>query len=322
MVELSPVAAALNAFKKRDQRFVLTRATLAYLVLRIVLAGAFFAVTWQSWGTILIWYAETIRNVSTGGEPAAPPLEVFAAVAPWAALSGIIGLVVFAAFEAACLRWMVRNEPGGALGVSFGPDTWRVFAIYWMWLALGLVVIVGVIAFYVALRALAGVHQALQLVTMLIGALAPLGLIGFVIWACVRLSPAAAATVANRKLTFFGASGFTRGAFWPLLGAFVLVLVGYYVAATILDAILRIPFASALMPAWQRLVVDGGSPADFMAALQQTFAQPIFIGFGVLYAMALTSLACVLSIAWFGVNARAVVATQEARAGQTSASST
>ena len=316
MAELSPVSAALFAFQRREQRFVLTRATLAYLALRIVVGAAFFALTWSSWGAILHWYAEAIRGVSTGGDPTAPPLEVFAAVAPWAAVSGLLGLVIFAAFEAACLRWMVRQEPGGPFGIGFGADTWRVFAIYWMWFACLLAVTVGVVAFYLALRTLAGLHQVLQVAAMLIGALAPLGLIGVLLWVGVRLSPAAATSVASKKLTFFGAWGATRGRFWPLLGAFVLVFVGYLVAATVLDAILRIPFTSALMPAWEQLIVGGGSPADFIAKLQEVFSQPTYIAFGVLYIVMITALACVFYVAWFGVNARVVHAAQAQRAGQ------
>jgi hypothetical protein len=35
--------------------------------------------------------------------------------------------VLTAAFEAACLRWLIRGESGGGfLGLQLGADTWRV----------------------------------------------------------------------------------------------------------------------------------------------------------------------------------------------------
>ncbi|MBY0565028.1 MAG: hypothetical protein K2P58_12680 [Hyphomonadaceae bacterium] len=319
MAEFSPVSAASFAFQRRGQMFVLTRAALSYLALRIVLGAAFLALTWSSWSPVIAWYAEALREISTGSEPSAPTLQVLAAIAPWVALSGVLGLVVLAAFEAACLRWMVRHDPGGALGMNFGADTWRVFAFYWIWFALGLAFVVAIAAFYVALRAISGLHGALQILTV-VGALTPLALIGLLVWVGVRLAPAAALSVANKRLVFLQAWSVTRGKFWPLLGGFVIVLVAYIVAATIFDTILRIPFAAVLTPAWRELLLGGGSSAEFIETLWATFSQPMFMALGGVYLVVATALSCVFYVAWFGVNARVVVAEHEARAGADAAS--
>ena len=38
-----------------------------------------------------------------------------------------------AAYEAACLRWMLRGEAPGLVGFTFDHDMWRVYGVYWCW---------------------------------------------------------------------------------------------------------------------------------------------------------------------------------------------
>jgi hypothetical protein len=320
MAELSPVNAALFAFRKRERAFVLTRATIVYLLARVLMGVALLAATWPLWRGFFEWYLDAIRAVGGGGEPTMPPLETFLALAPWMGLSGLLSMLLFAAFEAACLRWMIRGETGGPLGLNLGADTWRVFAIYWIWALLAVAVCIAAALLLLALRALAGLHGVLQILTMLLGALAPLGIASVLLWVGVRLAPAAATSVAYKRLTFFGAWPLTRGKFWPLLGAFVIVFVGYLVAALITQTLLRMPFAAALMPVWHDLVFGGGDVEGFIRELQRIFSQPVYIAFGVLYAAVAIALSCVFYVTWFGVNARAVAASQEERAGQAPAS--
>lgn len=306
MVAFSPTDAALNAFQKRSRRFVLARATIVYLLLRLVLGALFFALTWQSWSAILDWYGQAMRSISTGAGPSQPPLDAFFAVLPWGLLTGLAGLILFAAFEAACLRWIVRGETGGALTLDFSADTWRVFAIYWIWFGLAIAGVIAIVCFYGALRVLSSLHDVMSVVALLIGALAPLGLIALCVFCAVRLAPAAALSVARRKLTFFAAWPATRGVFWPLLGGYVIVFVCYLVVALIADALLQLPFAAAIGPAWQNLILGDGDAGAFVETVMQTFTQPLYIALGVLYVVVTMALACVFYVAWFGVAARAV----------------
>lgn len=319
MAELSPVEAALFAFKKRDKRLVLTRAALGYLAARALVAIAFLALAWPLLQPVVTWYVDTIRSVMAGGEMPAPPLQSFAALAPVVLASGLVSMTVLAAFEAACLRWMLRGEVRGPLVLNFGADTWRVLAVYLLWFVAGIVCFAAIIAVYATLRVLSGLHPAIGVVTLLLGALAPLAIAGCAIWFAVRLAPAAACSVAAQRLTFFGAWRATRGIFWPLLGGFVIVFVAYLIAATITGALLRLPFAYALEPVWRDVVLNGADPGALLEALSATFSQPTYMAFGALYVAVTVALACVFYIASYGVNACAVLASQKERTGMSNA---
>jgi len=306
--------ATFFAFQKRDKRFVLARATAGYLILVMLFTAAYVAATWSVWTGMIEWYLGVLRDMSAGADPAAPPLEAMAALAPWWAISTIVSLILFAAFEAACLRWLVRGESGGGLlGLRFGADTWRVFAIYWIWVGLWLAAIIVIALFYLLLRAIAGVHPAVQWIMLLIAALAPLGIIALAIWGSVRLAPAAAVTIRDQKLAFFRAWGETRRWFWPLLGAFVIVAIGYFVIAMIVQQVLSIPFNEPT----QALMADmmaGASSEEVMRRAIETFMTPGFIALGVIYLLVTQVMSFVFYIAYFGVNARAALAAKEEQA--------
>src|SRR5262245_634644 len=177
MDEKSPVGAALFAFRKRDKGFVLTRITAAYLLGAIVIGAAFLAAAWPAMSSLMNWYFETMRAVTAHREPSEPPLALVAGIAPWYGLYTLVVLIWYAAFEAACLRWMVRGETGGVLGISFGADAWRVLGVYLVWMVLGLLFCIALGVFYGVLIGVGGAApSALRIVMMLIGALAPLAI--------------------------------------------------------------------------------------------------------------------------------------------------
>ncbi|HYD88487.1 MAG TPA: hypothetical protein VEA80_13510 [Vitreimonas sp.] len=312
MAEQAPrLNATFFAFQKRERRFVLARAAAGYLILLTLFTAAYVAATWSVWTGMIDWYLGVLADMSSGADPAAPPLEAMAALAPWWAVSVIVSLVLFASFEAACLRWLVRGESGGGLlGLRFGADTWRVFAIYWIWLALWIGAMVAIALFYLLVRALAGAHPAMQWIMLLVAALAPLGFFALAIWGSVRLAPGAAVTVREGKFAFFKAWGETRRLFWPLLGAFVIVTIGYFVIAFIVQQVLSLPFngpAHALMAD----MMAGATSEEVMRRAFETFATPGFIALGVVYLLATQILACVFYIAFFGINARAALVALE-----------
>ena len=307
MAEASSVDAALFAFRKRDRRFVLTGATLAYLIVSLALGAAFLALTWPAASAMMAWYLQTLRAVMEGGEPSDPPMQALIGVAPWYAAFSLGGWVLFAAYEAACLRWLVRGERGGFLGLSFGADTWRVFATYVVWILLFIAFGVVVVVLYLGLNALSGAVPALRLIVMLVGALIPLALAALLIWGATRLSPAAAASVARKRFAFFDAWGATRGQFWEMLGAFVILMAVYLGVSTVLSVLIRIPITQAMYP----LMAEALTDASFETLMQQAMealTAPLMLALVAVYAVSSIVLALLLYVGWFGVNARAVAA--------------
>lgn len=308
MAEAAPLDATFFAFRKRDRRFVLTRASGAYLALALLLGAAYLTATWGAWGAIFAWYIDVVRSAASGGEPHMPPMGPLLALAPWMFLAAVAGYVLFAAYEAACLRWLLRGESGGGLfGLNLGADTWRVFACYWAWLGLWAGFVVFVAGFYLGVRALAVIAGPLQIMLMLVAALAPLGLLALLIFVAVRLAPGAAMSVARGRFSFFSAWRATRGRFWALLGGFFTLIVGYVVIASIMSQVFQIPVQTELAPIMAGILA-GGDADGALASLRAAFMTPMFFALGAAYLAAAVILASVFRVALFGVNARAVLA--------------
>jgi hypothetical protein len=303
MAEASPVDTALFAFRKREQRFVLTGASIAYLIASLMLGGALIAAAWPALSEIVRWYAETMGAVTRGDEPSAPPVAALLGVLPWYGLFSLLALALYAAYEAACLRWLVRGERGGLLGLTLGGDTWRVFAVYLVWLALGVVFLVVVVAVYAGIMAASAAMPALRLLLMLLAALTPLALAAVLIWFAVRLSPASAACIARRRFAFFEAWTATRGRFWEMLGAFVILWAAYLAVTTLLSVPMRFVFAQAMYPAVAEAMTAGSLEA-VIEELQRGLGSPLFIAAAAVYGVVSIALALVFYVGWFGVNAR------------------
>lgn len=314
MAELKAVDASLFAFRKRDARFVLTKATVAYIVLALALGGLVFAAIWPSMGAILHWYAEALRDVNAGGDPGAPPAELIA-LAPWIPVYMLLSMAISAAYEAACLRWLTRSEHGGGLlGLRLSADTWRVFATYWLWIALGLAAVIVIALLYAGIIAVSAVAGPLRLLVIFIAALTPLALAGAAIFFAVRLAPAAATSVFRQRFAFFGAWSVTRGRFWPLLGAFFLVIAAYVVISLILGQIVDIPMQRAMVPVIRDVAQGGGDVDQAVATAMQALSSPVMLAIFAAYTIVAVVIACVFRIALYGVNARAVLAAEEERA--------
>lgn len=311
MAEASPVDAALFAFRKREQRFVLAGASIVYVLVSLALAAMLVAAAFPAVSALFAWQIETMRAFGEGGEPAPPPTAALAALAPWYIAVSLLSLVLYAAYEAACLRWLVRGERGGLFGLTLGADTWRVFACYFVWLALALGFAVLVVGVYIGLNAASNAVPVLRLGVVFLAALMPLALAALLFWGAVRLSPASAVSIAQRRFAFFDAWKATRQRFWELLGAFVILLAAYFAVATFASILIRMPMAEAAYPLMQE-VLAGGSLEAIVERAKEAFATPLLVASAILYLLASTVVSMLLYVGWFGVNARAAVLALEA----------
>lgn len=304
-----PLNATFFAFQRREQSGVLLRATLAYVLIAIVVAGAFIALNWQAMNDYLAWtvsmsqQTEVDPNNPFGGMM--PPQSVMA-LGGWYFLFLIFFYLLLAAYEAACLRWMIRGERRGFLGLALDADTWRVYFTYWIWffLLIAAYIVFAIVVFGAMAGAMMGAQPgvgpsaSIGIAAALIG----LALVLLLIYFAVRFAPAAATSIAKRRFAFFEAWTVTKGRFWALLGAFVLLWLMYFVGVIVLSG-----GAVFAMGAGVAQMQSGAEPQSTEQMFAVFSSPSVWVPLVVCYGLMIIG-AFVFYVALFGVNARAALA--------------
>lgn len=317
MADKQSLNATFFAFKKRERGGVLWGASIAYAVLAIVLFGGFTALNWQAISDYGTWAASMSQQSGAATDPnnpfggMAPPASVMA-LGAWYSLFMIVFYLLLAAYEAACLRWMIRGETKGFFGLALDGDTLRVYFTYWLWLILAIVlyivlavVVVGIVA-GVAMGGGVQNSDPSAIASLGIGAFAGgLALCLLLIYFAVRFAPAAATSIAKRRFAFFDAWTVTKGRFWALLGAFLLLWLMYIVGICLFYGAALFALGAQF---WQQMATGGPASQADMAAM---FASPtVWAPLLVLYLLLLVG-GFVFYVALFGINARAAQAALE-----------
>ncbi|GAM99535.1 hypothetical protein U91I_03189 [alpha proteobacterium U9-1i] len=308
--------ATFFAFRKREQSGVLTRAAVAFVIVGAALVAAFMFAMWGSISTVMGWYAQMLSAATQNPSAApmiAPPAALFT-LGPAYLLFIFAFFVLLAAFEAACLRWMVRGEAGGGfMGLSLGADTWRVYATYWVWFFSFIAGYLGLILMAIFLGGIGGAMGGESAAggTIMIVMLACAAYLLAWLYVSVRLAPAAATSIGRGRFSFFKAWSVTSGRFWAIFGAFLLLAVIYIVAGTILSTIM---FSVVMAGAFSNLdpTMAATNPDAFLQAyftgIMSLFSNPTTIAVFVVFQLISWALYVVFYILFYGVNARAVEA--------------
>jgi hypothetical protein len=308
MSDTLPLKATFEAFKKHERSGVLTQASVAYLLITFIVFGLFVWMNLPAFGEIFAWYGQVFQAAGYGGAPPEPPMAMLRII-PGYILLMLAVFVLLASYEAACLRWLVRGETDGVLGLTLGPDTWRIYAGYWVWFGLYL-------GFYLAsvivIAIVAGVLSTGGDATLTGIVVSILALVIFcaAIYFMVRLAPAAATSVAQGRFSFFKAWTVTRGRFGALFGSFLVLILLYFVGVIVLYIVAAALFGVMMAP---MLMQSGGTvaPQQIAAAMSGAFSSPN----GVITLLAVYALYFVLAttlyVGFFGVNARAVLVARE-----------
>lgn len=307
-----PLNATFFAFRKREKGGALLGTSIAYVIIAAVLIGAFIAINLQSLSGAMSAYMSLIQQ-SVQSPKATPDYTGF--LTSFSSLAGSYFVFLFlvflllASYEAACLRWMIRGERGGFLGLTLGADTWRVWLGYWVWLVLA----IGFYLLFVAIIAATTIGGFAAIGASKGGATAPIAglamfggfLLAFavVIYLAVRLAPGAAASIISRKFAMFDAWRATRGRFWALFGAFFLVYLIYILVVLIMEIV----FGAVMGVAAISAMSGKSDPSTVLAGLM---SPGTMITMGALY-LGVIVIAMVFYVALFGVNARAVLAAAE-----------
>jgi hypothetical protein len=115
-----PLNATFFAFKKRERGGVLTGASIAFAVLAIVLYAALLGFIWLVLGQNPLEMSQMAAQAQTD------PEAIQRMMSPGNLAMMVLVYLVFlfaifvllAAYEAACLRWMIRGETKGFFGPS------------------------------------------------------------------------------------------------------------------------------------------------------------------------------------------------------------
>jgi hypothetical protein len=312
-----PLNATFFAFRKRERGGVLLRATLAYAIIALAVSAVFLYLNWQAFIDYMNW-SMTMGQAAEKADPT-DPNAVFASMMPPASVMTLMPaylLVMFityfllAAYEAACLRWMIRGEVKGLFGLALDADTLRVYFTYWLWFFLLMAlyvllwIVVGAAIVGVAMSAGSSADPAAVMGPgFLIAMLLFLGMILGMIYFGVRFAPAAATSIAKRRFAFFDAWTVTKGRFWALLGSYLLLFLMYFVGIVILGVAAGVAMGFSLFGQMQA----GGEPQS-MEQMLALFASPsVWIPAVICYGLMIVG-AFMFYIALFGVNARAAQA--------------
>ncbi len=311
-----PLKATFFALKRRD-RMVLLPATLVMLVAVGLLFAAFVALNWG-------FFSQIQTLIQSGAEMPEGDNATFVFGIMATFFGGLLFLfpayMVIAAYEAACLRWMVRGEVPGLFGLSFDHDMWRVYGVYWCWLIaqFSLSMVMGILMMPLSLMMMSEMVAAsseptsdawwsLQLRMQGLSLLQYIPLLYF----GIRLGPAAATSIARKRFSFFDAWVVTRERFWALFGShavWVLILVVFWIAPIIYL------FVVGFGGSWQAFVEGSswqGSPEEaqerFLGVWERiatpAFLTQVAVGYAIMIAT---------SVVWYlmsyGINARAALA--------------
>ncbi len=200
---------------------------------------------------------------------------------PWYGLSMFAFWIVWAMFETASQRRYVRGE---RFSLGFGADEMRMMVVGLLWTLLGLVIwaVPSAMIFGGVWAGIAGASEGLtedqvgqRIVAPMFGAMGLfLLLTPLYAFVATRLAPCFALTVRTREIRFFDAWNVSRGRFWPILGAYLILSVAGSILAQVIGGIVQL----GMMPAFMNMVQDAETGGDVTAhMLSPAFLIPVGI---------------------------------------------
>lgn len=262
----SPADAALEGFRIARER---PRVLLVWAALNLIVSIVMTIVLVSMFGETLI---ELEAMSPQGAEDPAQAMALLERLAPLYALMIPAGLLLIAVTSAAVYRIVLRPHDDRFAYLRLGADELRLVGLMlvYLLLAIGFTFVVTLVAGLLAAGAAMLGGAAGALVGLLIG----LGTLAFMVFVIVRFSLAGPMTFAEGRLRIFQSWTLTRGAFWRLLGAYVLALA---LIVVVLLLLLIIFAATAAVTAGGDLSQVGQVFAPDMSSIGAYFTVPMLI---------------------------------------------
>ena len=211
---------------------------------------------------------------------------------PFIILGAGLGWVMTAAFVAASHRRFIRDE---AFSVRFGQDELNIMVVLLLWYLLQWAFFA--IPAFMVFSGLADIVQQAEFLSEdelaveffgMFGGVFLIALVLFIpyVFVATRLAPCFSLTIKERKIRFFDAWHVSRGRFWAILGAYLILAIGGNFVISILGQIIEL----LLLPILVGSMGNVDSPAD-IARMLSSFSGLLGTG---LYVFADTFLAGVL----------------------------
>jgi hypothetical protein len=253
---------------------------LAYALIFSVVMGAIAVL---SAGDISAWF-NALAAADGANDPEAGLNALFGGfvpLLPWLGLTILASWVIWAMFETASQRRFVFGQ-GFSLG--FGGDELRMMVVGLLWSILGLVIMAvptimmlgGLIAALDAgSQGLSDEEVGAMIIAPMLGAMGLMVLLfPLYIFLATRLAPCFGLTLKEKKIRFFDAWNVSRGRFWPILGAYVILAICGSILVQVITGIAQLLVMQAMMD-FADTAENGGDMAALM--LSPGFLVPVGI---------------------------------------------
>jgi len=283
MKRFSPSEAAFEGFRVIGRR---PGAIAAWALLNLVLGAIVLGLVWLTlapdFPTLLSRIAAARTAVGSGppDQSWAFPLMIKMRAVQW--IVQPFGLLFGVVFTCAVYRAMIRPEERSFAYLRLGGDELRLIALGIIYFILAIVAVIALIivsglvggALYVSLAkgGQTGGWFALSITVLCIA------VVCLSIWVAVRLSLAWPISFAEKRIAIFDSWRLTRGAFWRILGAYLLTWVFVLIFSMAVMAVLGVmmligalslggAFQAGVAPDWSRLAPLVGTLVAVWAAV-------------------------------------------------------